>query len=111
MTGRKSRRPENDTLLRRARRLIAQAAREFGAPSSGVLAKPRGPSVPIRSLPAERRRRIVGLVAELDLAIKAMRQRRDELGRKAGLAFRNRNAVSAYHRSSLLLRPDKHARR
>ncbi len=107
MARRKRHQSDNDVLLRRARRLVALARHETGASAPRISAQP-GVSAAVRSLPPGRRRRIVGLIAELDLAIKAMRLHRDELGRKAGLVFRNRNVVSAYHRTSLLLRADKH---
>lgn len=110
MARRKVREPKNDTALRRARRLVRLAAQEFGPPSPRGATLPGTPPRGAVALSSERRRRIIGLIAELGLVIKAMRQHRDELGQKISLVFRNRRVVSAYHRTSLLLNSDRRGR-
>lgn len=103
------RRLPEDSVLRRARRLVAAAAREVGVP---LPFRSLSPNVnrSISPLTAQQRSRIIGLIAELKLSIKAMRVRRDELGEKAGFVFRHRSVTSAYHRTSRLLWSDKHRR-
>jgi hypothetical protein len=109
MAIRKYFRREDDVVLRRARHVMARAKREVGSSlgryPSQAADDTRGQMSP------EQRRRIVSLIADLDLVIKAMRSRRDQLGSQAGMVFQRRQVVSAYHRASLILRPDKHARR
>ena len=110
MPRRKRSGPEDDIILRRARHVMARAACEFGTSHARYPSNAGAPGETRRPLRPEQRRRIVGLIADLDLVIKAMRSRRDQLGREAGTVFQRRQVVSAYHRASLLLRPDKHAR-
>jgi hypothetical protein len=104
MAAHKRFRPEKDPILQRARRVIARARREIEKMTA------RDPSRRGESGSAtthERRRLIIGLIADLDLAIKAMRARRDEIGEQAGIVFHRRQVISAYHRVSLLKLPLK----
>jgi hypothetical protein len=55
------------------------------------------------SLAAAGRRAAIGLVADLELSIGLMRARLRELEQEAGQARRSGQAVSAYHRTSLLV--------
>jgi hypothetical protein len=94
----------DDPILRQARRIVARAAHEIGAPTchdGGPEPRPAGPSQAI----TDRRRKIIGLIADLKLSIRAMRDRRDQLRQEVGTVVRTSHAVSAYHRTSLLVKP------
>jgi hypothetical protein len=100
-----------DSDLRRTRRLVTRAAREFGAPLRSSPVHPAPRPATRRPLTFEARRQVIAVIAELDLLIKALRRRREEIGHQAGLVFRNRQVASAYGRVSQVLRQDKRARR
>lgn len=101
----------NDLDLRRARRLVARAALEFGAPARNSQTQPGNAAFVRRSLTREAKRRVISLIAELDLVISSLRRRREEIGNEAGLVFRSRQVASAYGRVSTILRRDRGARR
>jgi len=101
----RGRRPRSadEHVLRSARRILARIAHEIVEPArrqqaAGGLSKP---------LTAGQRRRIVGFIADLKLSIMAMKDRRDQLGREAGMVLQRRDAVTAYHRTSLLAKPGR----
>jgi hypothetical protein len=54
------------------------------------------------TLPPAGRRAAIGLVADLQLSIALLRARLRQLEQEAGQARRSGQAVSAYHRASLL---------
>ena len=102
---------KDDADLRRARRLVARAVLEFGAPSRNLPRSPGVAAIGRRPLTREAKRRVVSLIAEFDLVIKALRRRQEEIGREAGFVFRSRQVASAYGRVGTILRRDRRAHR
>jgi hypothetical protein len=104
MAHRKSSRLEDDPVLRRARRILVSAEREAGAVDSLNSPKSAGRRALATPLTADRRRRIIGLIADLQLSLDALIKGRDHLAQEVGMALQRKQAVSAYHRTNLLLR-------
>lgn len=102
---------KDDRDLRRARRLIVRAQREFDVSIGEQTPRQEHPTAARRQLSPNAKRRLLGLIAELDLVIKALRRQREDIGQEAGIVFRNRQVASAYGRVGQILRQDRHARR
>jgi hypothetical protein len=73
----------DDVLLRAARRLLADIGGRIG---------PR----PAAAIATVDRRGIAAMVAELEVQLHTLRQRRDELGQEIVLAARRMNAAAVY---------------
>lgn len=78
--------PDDEFLLRRTRRTLADVVRRIGA-------------IGTDAMPAVDRRAVAAMIAELDAELAALRARRDALGQEIAMVTRRMHAAAAYAKS------------